>query len=155
MEKIVVLLHGPAERPDGSQGYPRVDGEGRIHLCMFEPTYHGYFGALPHEMVHSFRIHRTPQHDWFFEEGYAELVALRAWKSPRSFPWYETPLEIAAGQWLARGEGIPLSLLRKNSSARRRATPSDPPFLSTSARRTATRPRWKSAGTVTSRRSGT
>jgi hypothetical protein len=112
-DRIAVLLHGPAERPDGSWGYPRVDSRGRIHLYRFGPTYHGYFGALPHEMVHAFRIDRNPHHDWFFEEGFAELVALRAGKSLEGFPWYGAPVEIAAGQWLARGEGIPLGVLRE------------------------------------------
>ncbi len=113
MKKIAILLRGPAERPDGSREYPRVDRGGRIHLFQFGPTFHGYFGALPHEMVHSFRIHRRPHHDWFFEEGLAELVALRAGKSLHGFPWYDTPIVVAAGQWLVRGEDIPLGLLRQ------------------------------------------
>lgn len=111
--RIVIVLEGPAERPDGSRGYPHVDSWGRIHLYRFGPTHHGYFSALAHEMVHVFRIHRLPHHDWFFEEGFAELVALEVDESLAGFPWYGFPPTIAAGQWLAAGEVIPLRLLRE------------------------------------------
>jgi len=111
-EKLQILLLGPAEVDGRRRGYPRVDSQGRIHLFQYGPTYHGYFGALPHEMVHSFRIHRAPHDDWFFEEGFAEFVALRVGKSMKGFPWYEAPVTVAAGQWLIKGEGIPLRVLR-------------------------------------------
>lgn len=115
-EKLQILLLGPAEVDGNRRGSPRVDSQGRIHLFRYGPTYHGYFGALPHEMVHSFRIQRAPHHDWFFEEGFAEFVALRVGKSMKGFPWYETPVTVAAGQWLVRGEAIPLRVLRKKHS---------------------------------------
>jgi hypothetical protein len=112
-DKLQILLLGPAEVDGNRRGSPRVDSQGRIHLFRYGPTYHGYFGALPHEMVHSFRIQRAPYHDWFFEEGFAEFVALRVGKSMKGFPWYETPVTVAAGQWLDRGEDIPLRILRE------------------------------------------
>ena len=111
--KIDILLRGPAEGSDGRRGYPHVDKNGRVHLFRYGPTFHGYFGAVPHELVHSLRIHRQPHHDWFFEEGFAEFVALRVGKSMKGFPWYETPVVIAAGQWLVRDEAIPLTTLRE------------------------------------------
>ncbi len=111
--KLKILLLGPAEVEGRRRGSTHVDSRGRIHLFRYGPTYHGYFGALPHEMVHSFRIHRAPHHDWFFEEGFAEFVALRVGKSMKGFPWYEAPVAVAAGHWLVRGEDIPLRLLRE------------------------------------------
>jgi hypothetical protein len=112
--KVTILLQGPAERPDGTRGYPRVDSSGRIHLFQFGPTWHSYFSALAHEMVHVFRFRRQIYPDWFFEEGFAEFVALRVDPSLAGFPWYGFPLAVAAGQWIARGEGIPLTALRSN-----------------------------------------
>jgi len=112
--KIVILMLGPAERPDGSWGYPHVDSWGRIHLYRFGPTHHSYFSALAHEMVHVFRIQRKPHNDWFLEEGFAEFVALRVDSSLAGFPWYDTPITIAAGQWVAIGEDIPLRTMREN-----------------------------------------
>jgi hypothetical protein len=114
--KVKILLRGAAEGPDGVRGYPHVDRWGRIHLFRFGPTYHGYFGAVPHEMVHTLRIHRGRNRIWFFEEGFAEFVALRAGKSMRGFPWYDAPMEVAAGQWLVRDEGIPMMLLHDQHS---------------------------------------
>lgn len=115
--KLQILLLGPAEVEGKRRGSPHVDSQGRIHLFRYGPTYHGYFGALPHEMVHSFRIQRAPHEDWFFEEGFAEFVALRVGKSMKGFPWYETPVSVAAGTWLVSDdEEIPLRLLRDRHS---------------------------------------
>ena len=110
--KIVVLIEGPAQRPDGSWGYPRVDSWGRVHLYRFGPTYHDYMGAYAHELVHAMRIGRKPHRDWFFEEGLAEFIALRVDDPLRGFPWYGFPVVVAAGQWLAGDEDIPLATLR-------------------------------------------
>jgi len=111
--RIVILLQGAAERPDGSRGYPRVDVWGRILLYRFGPTHHSYFSALAHEMVHVFRIDRRPHFDMFFEEGLAEMVALRVDDSREGFPWYGFPVDLVAGQWIARGKEIPLAELRE------------------------------------------
>ena len=111
--KITILLRGPAEQSDGRRGYPHVDSGGRIHLFRFGPTYHSYFSALAHEMVHVFRRHRRPHADWFFEEGFAEFVALRVDPSLRGFPWYDFPVVVAAGQWVANDEDISLVVLRE------------------------------------------
>ncbi len=110
--KILVLIQGPAQRPDGTWAYPRVDMFGRVHLYRFGPTYHDYFGAYAHELVHAMRIGRKPHHDWFFEEGLAEFIALRVDEGLRGFPWYGFPVVVVAGQWLVSGEDIPLRTLR-------------------------------------------
>lgn len=115
--KIMIILEGPAEQPDGTWGYPHVDSFGRIHLYQFGPTYDSYFSALAHEMVHVFRFNRKPHHDWFFEEGFAEFVALRVDPSLQGFPWYDTAIVVAAGQWLGTSEEIPLQALREKHRA--------------------------------------
>ena len=109
---VTIVFEGPAERPDGSRGYPRVDGWGRIRLYNFGPTHHSYFSALAHEMVHVFRIHRRPHHDWFFEEGFAEFVARRVDDNLNGFPWYGFDPALVAGQWVDSGEDLPLADLR-------------------------------------------
>jgi hypothetical protein len=112
--KIVISLEGSAQRPDGSWGYPRVDGWGRILLYQYTEEPESTFNALAHEMVHVFRLQPTPHHDWFLEEGFAEFVARRVDPSPDGFPWYGFPVDVVAGQWIARGEGIPLAVLRES-----------------------------------------
>ena len=111
--KVTILLLGPAQRPDGSWGYPHVDSWGRVHLYQFGPTYHSYLSALEHEMVHVFRIERAPHGDWFLEEAFAEFVALRINESLSGFPWYGYPVTVVAGQWVENDEDIPLIELRE------------------------------------------
>jgi hypothetical protein len=90
-----------------------VDGRGRIHLYTFGPGIESYFSPLAHEMVHVFRIGRSPHHDWFTEEGFAEFVALRVDESLAGFPWYDYPVPVVAGQWIANDEAITLSAMRE------------------------------------------
>ena len=116
-KKITILLMGPAEQPDGSREYPRIDSGGRILLYRFTPEAHGYLSALAHEMVHVFRHDRRAGADWFFEEGFAEFVAREVDPSMRGFPWYGYPIAVAAGQWVAGGEDIPLTTLRERHRA--------------------------------------
>ena len=110
--KITIVLGGPSVRPDGERDYPRVDSKGRILLFRFTPDFSNYFNALAHEMVHVFRFDRRRTADWFFEEGFAEFVALRVDSSLMGFPWFEFPVTLVAGQWVASGQDIPLTLLR-------------------------------------------
>ena len=114
--KVTVLLNGDAERPDGSWGYPRVDSFARIHLYRYTSEDDSYFNALAHELVHVFRFGRANK-DWFFEEGFAELVALRVDESLDGFPWFGFPVDLVAGQWLAGGAGIPLMKLQQDHRA--------------------------------------
>lgn len=114
--KVTILLQGPAEQPDGSWEYPRVDGWGNAHLFQYDPSPDSYFNALAHEMAHVFRRGRRPQ-DWFLEEGLAELLALRIDPSLEGFPWYGFPVDLVAGQWIAGSEDIPLSELRARHHA--------------------------------------
>lgn len=106
--KITIVLGGMAGRD-----YPRVDSWGRVLLFKFVPDYTNYYGALAHELVHAFRFDRVPTADWFFEEGLAEFVALRADSPLAGFPWFDHPVALVAGQWVAKGEDIPLATLRE------------------------------------------
>jgi hypothetical protein len=110
--KVTIVLGGAAERPGENREYPRVDSMGRVLLFKFIPDFHNYFTALAHEMVHRFRFHRRGAADWFFEEGFAEFVALRVDPSLAGFPWFDFPVAIVAGQWVAEGTDIRLTLLR-------------------------------------------
>jgi hypothetical protein len=110
--KIVLMLRGPSEQPDGERKAPRVDPLGRIELYSFDPSGHSYFSALAHEMVHAFRFDRRVDADWFFEEGFAEMVALRVDNSLAGFPWFNYPVDLVAGQWIERGEDVPLAVMR-------------------------------------------
>lgn len=112
-QRIVVVLHGPARQPDGSWGRPRVDGLARIHLYRYAPEPESFFNAFAHELVHVFRFHRKPHHDWFTEEGFAEFVARRVHPVMDGFPWYGETMDLVAGQFVARGENLPLSALRE------------------------------------------
>ena len=112
-ERTVVLMNGPSARPDGSWGIPHVDSGGRVHLYRFGPTHHDYLSAFAHELVHSFRADRLPHHDWFFEEGFAELVALLVNDGTRGFPWYDFPVDVVAGQWVAADLDLPMPMLRE------------------------------------------
>lgn len=115
--RIVVLMNGPSEKPDGSRGIPHVDREGRVHLYRFGPTHHDYLSAFAHELVHALRIGRMPHHDWFFEEGFAEFVALRVNDERRGFPWYGFPVDVVAGQWVVDDADLPLALVRERHAA--------------------------------------
>ncbi len=116
--KIRVLLQGPAETPDHKQrGYPHVDSFAQIHLYQYGNSDSSYISALAHEMVHVFRFNRNQNADWFFEEGFAELIALTVDPSLRGFPWYDTPIVIAAGQWLESEQALPMEQLQKEHKA--------------------------------------
>lgn len=110
--KIIVMLQGPSEQADGERKAPRVDPFGRIELYSFDPSGHSYFSALAHEMVHAFRFDRRAGADWFFEEGFAEMLALRVDSSLAGFPWFDYPVDLVAGQWIVSGEDVPLAVMR-------------------------------------------
>ena len=109
--KTIIFLQGPADKADGS--YPHVDRWGRIHLYQFGPSWRSYLNPLAHELVHVFRNDRRLTADWFFEEGFAEYVALRVRSLKNGFPWYGFPITIVAGHWFERGEEITLDALRE------------------------------------------
>ncbi len=114
--KLTIVLSGTAEQA-GERAYPHVDLFGRIILYRFEYTGQSYFTSLAHEMVHAFRFARDPRAEMFFEEGFAEFVALRVDPSLDGFPYYGFPVVVVAGQWIASNEDIPLSELRAKHKA--------------------------------------
>jgi hypothetical protein len=111
--KVVVLFEGDAHHADGSWAVPSVDEtDGTMHLYQFGPSVMDYLGALPHELVHVFRVKGGRHLDGFLEEGLAEYIAGRVDPDNRGFPRYGIPLTVAAGQWLGGEEEIPLATLR-------------------------------------------
>ena len=111
-QKVRLVFGGPSEQPDGRRDYPRVDGNGTIYLFRFTDDPANHLNALDHELVHALRIDRRQRADWFFEEGFAEFVALRSNASREGFPWFGYPVELVAGQWVASGEDLDLVALR-------------------------------------------
>lgn len=108
---IDVVLGGSGLRADGGYDTPRVDRTGTIFLYKYSAADEGYFTSLPHEMVHVFR-RGALSGDWFIEEAFASWVSDRLAPENPGFPIYGFPIDVVAGQWLSRGDGIPLATLR-------------------------------------------
>lgn len=108
---VTLVLGGEARRPDGGYEIPRVDEIGRVLLYRYSESDESYFTALPHELVHVFRRGQLSG-DWFIEEAFASYVSDRVRPGNPGFPLYGFPVDVVAGHWLARGEDIPLGLLR-------------------------------------------
>jgi hypothetical protein len=113
-DRIRVYLDGSARYGD-----PHCDDWGWIHLFRYSAATGGYFTSLAHELTHSLRWdywQRTYAWDWpwfgYFEEGFAEFVAMSVYSEKRGFPFYGYPEDVVVGQWLAREEHIPMTVLR-------------------------------------------
>jgi hypothetical protein len=113
IDKIRVHLDG-----DHTDQGPYVDFDG-IHLFRYSEQEGGYWALLAHELGHSFSIPwfiRVEAWNWhtyrFFDEGFAEFMAQSTDPHKRGFPFYGFPEDAVAGQWVVRGESIPLDVLR-------------------------------------------
>jgi hypothetical protein len=109
---ITVVLRGSC---DGM----RVDEEGRMLLCRYSAALGGYYGALAHELTHAMRYDFWAQHgtwSWpsfgFFEEGFAEFVALLVDPDKLGSPFFGYPEDVVAGYWVVTGQAIPNDILR-------------------------------------------
>ncbi len=110
--QIIIQLEGDAQLGPVRFDAPHVDSQGRIHLYRYSAP--AYTNSLPHELVHALRRWRRRGWDGFSEEGLATYLGLQLAAPVKGYPLYGFPLEIAAGQWLDRGEAIPLKTLRDN-----------------------------------------
>ncbi len=108
-EPVTLRLSGKARATD----FPYVDsvtGE----VVLFRDGARGYDAALAHELVHAIRwkLWTEPQRQTdaflFFEEGFAELLAMEAGFPSTGFPTYGYPVSIAAGAYLRAGEDLPI-----------------------------------------------
>jgi len=110
--RIIIQLEGDAELGPVRFDSPHVDSQGRIHLYRYGAP--EYTNSLPHELIHAVRRWKRRGWDGFSEEGLATYLGLQLSSLVQGYPLYGIPLEIAAGQWLDRGEAIPLKTLREN-----------------------------------------
>jgi hypothetical protein len=110
---------------DGGSGrYSTVDpNSGEVILYRFVGDGGGYEASLVHELVHALRRHRwtDPQRQTdpalFLEEGLAEVVAVEVGFPSTGFPLYGASLDVAAGQWIDRGEDLdPADLVRRHNA---------------------------------------
>lgn len=110
--RIVVLLAGPGQAPDGTWRFPHVDRAGRVFLYRYSPGFGAYAVEAAHELVHAFRRASGLWHSGFWEEGFAETVAMAADPGDVGFPRYGYPLTVTAGHLLAWDEYLPLNEVR-------------------------------------------
>ena len=110
--RIVVVLGGPGQAPDGSWRFPHVDRAGRVFLYRYSPGFSAYAVEAAHEFVHAFRRAAGVWYSGFWEEGFAEAVAMAADPEDVGFPRYGYPLTVAAGHLLAWDEYLPLQEVR-------------------------------------------
>jgi hypothetical protein len=110
--RIVILLDGHGQAPDGTWRFPRVDRTGRVYLYRYSPEFPAYAVEAAHELVHAFRRAAGFWHSGFWEEGFAEAIAMNVDPGDVGFPRYGYPLTVAAGHLLAWDQYVPLADIR-------------------------------------------
>ena len=110
--KVEVLLMGT-----GADRY--VDDAGRIVLHRKPAPQGGYLDGFAHELTHALRYDYWQQYGtwgWpsfgFFEDGFAELVALTVDPTKPGFPFFGFAEDVVAGYWVTSGQAIPHDILR-------------------------------------------
>ncbi len=110
---IKVRLHG-----DYRSEVPYVDREGTIHLWSYPPELGGYEALFAHELVHAIAFDAAVEMGvlkWpflgFYNEGWAEYVALLIDPDKTGFPFYGFDEDVVVGHWVAHG-GLSLAALR-------------------------------------------
>ena len=106
---VVLAGHGlSGER----RRFPNVDENGRVIMFRFRDAVASYADELAHELVHAYRRHTGEWTTGFWEEGYAEAIAMLIEPDDIGFPRYGYPLTVAAGHLLERDEWISLVTIR-------------------------------------------
>lgn len=116
--RIVISLEGDRGTTPGRR-WAFVDPEfGWMHLVRFKEDTYPYQTGLSHELVHAYRFEHLkkielppPPAFLFVEEGLAEYLSNVIEPNKETFIAYGLGFDVAAGQWLAAGEGIPMDLL--------------------------------------------
>lgn len=111
-DRILIALGGSGLPEGGPPRFPNVDREGRIMLFEYTDDFSDHLVEFPHELVHAFRRHRGFWHSGFWEEGFAEAISMEVYPDDQGFPRYGYPLDVVAGHLFARGEYIPLEMVR-------------------------------------------
>lgn len=117
-KRIVISLEGDRGTTPGHR-WAFVDPEfGWMHLIRFAEDTYPYQTGLSHELVHAYRFEHLkkiemppPPAFLFIEEGIAEYLSNVIEPNKETFVGYGLGLNIAAGQWLAQNEAIPLDFL--------------------------------------------
>jgi len=114
--KISIVLEDDAALPDGSFKTSNIDESGALHLYRLPGSDKSYANTLGKGLVHAFRseqirAHRDDPNFGFLEEGFAEFVSDIIEPNKPGFCEYGSPLQIAAGQWVAKKQDIPLENL--------------------------------------------
>lgn len=112
---ITIYLEGAAKA--GEFPYARNN---EIHLYRYGADTNTYWYPLLHELVHIFRMdHNRKIGAWqwpsyrFYEEGFASYLGKELDStSIRGFPYFGFPTDLVVGQWLEKGDNIPLDFLR-------------------------------------------
>ena len=116
-EDLIVVLDGPMFTAKG-RNIPRIDDDGRIYLYTMQAPMNEYMSVFAHELVHAFRFRDHFEGEQsaklgtgFFEEGFAEAVALQVEGHANRYPyWGVSPTAINA--YLIQSERvIPLDKL--------------------------------------------
>ena len=110
--RIVVVLGGHGQASDGTWRFPHVDRAGRVFLYRYSAAFSAYAVEAAHELVHAFRRAAGMWHSGFWEEGFAEAIAMAADPGDVGFPRYGYPLTVAAGHLLAWDQYLPLAEVR-------------------------------------------
>ena len=112
---ITVELNGPV----GPCTENRVDEQGRILLCRASAQEGGYYAVFAHELTHALRYEYWGRYGtwaWpsfgYFEDGFAEFVAVSVDPDKTGFPFYGYPEDVVAGYWVVSGQAIPNEILR-------------------------------------------
>jgi hypothetical protein len=112
--KIHIVLDGNWRSPG-----PYTEADGTIHLFRYPDDQGGYRALLAHELVHSTRKdYQQSASTWrwqtfgFFEEGFAEFVAMRIDPEKTSFPLFGYDEDAIVGHWVVNSEHVPMNVLR-------------------------------------------
>ena len=114
--KIILNLGGDAFVDSNIPKIPFVNSQGEIFLYRYPRS--GYFGELPHELVHALRMIIGWTGDRFLEEGLAECLSSLLFPEVIGFSRYGYSTTISAGSWFMDNEDetIPLKLLKNKHS---------------------------------------
>ncbi len=122
-KKLVVVLDG-SMFANGTRRIPRVDAQGRVLLYTTSAPMNQYMSVFAHELVHAIRYQNHLAGDasavlgtGFFEEGFAEAVALQVEGHSDRYPyWGYSPAAINA-HLIEEDLAIPLERLINEHAA--------------------------------------
>ncbi len=119
-QQLVVVLDGPMFSDNG-RNIPRVDAQGRILLYSAFSPMNEYMSMFAHELVHAIRFQGHLGGDaasvlgtGFFEEAYAEAVALIAETRYDRYPYWGTSPVAISSYLIEQDRYLPFQQLIQN-----------------------------------------